>query len=149
MRVTARFVSLLAALALPLAGCGEESSSRGWSDCDYDEWCDRQGCHEREVCVFEQCTETWDHDFGEDEYAEECVRGTRTTEESESHDGAIHFRGIFEEGEVCVYVQEVDPWDYDESYSCSDYEDEETWFSECDAFGCRTEHCINGFCEWD
>lgn len=135
-------------LALFAIGCADDSSSWEWSDCDYDEWCDQRDCHEREVCTYESCEKEWDDDFFEDEYVEECVYEKRTTEESKSHDGQLEFRRVATEGEMCRYKVEYNGWDYDESYSCNDYDDEETWRTECNLGSCRTQHCVNGDCEW-
>ena len=139
-------VAALAALCFFAAGCGDSSSGSYWSSCQYDEWCDARGCHQREACEFESCSETWDDDFGEEEYVEECRRGVRTTEETASHDGSFHLRRITEAGQSCVWVQRASPYDYEEYGSCHDYYEEEFWRTQCDAFGCVTEHCVDGHC---
>lgn len=139
----------VAALAIFTAGCADDSSGWEWSSCDYDDWCDPWGCYEREECRYESCQEEWDDDFFEDEYVEECVREWRTTEEAQSHDGREEFRRVSIVGELCRYEVDYNGWDYDESWSCTDYHDEETWRTVCGPVSCRTEHCINGDCEWN
>jgi len=145
-----RFFAMIAigALALGAVGCGEETSDWEQSSCAYDDWCDSEGCHTLEVCEFESCTESWDQDFGDEVYVERCTRGRRTTEEVESRDGSVHTRRVAEVGDTCSYVQRADAWDYEESFYCEDYRDEESWRTECGAAGCTTRHCVNGVCDW-
>lgn len=136
----------VALLGLLAAGCGSSSSSSHYSACSYDGWCDSWGCHEVESCDFESCTETWDDDYDEHEYREECRRGRRQTAERRSHDGDHFFRAVTEDGESCLWVQRSDHHDYDEYFDCYEYYDEETWRTDCDAGYCLAEHCINGVC---